>query len=771
MTIENQPADARANRFVSVFANPRLRAVGVYFLAILVCVLIVRDLTGLRRAYLSHPFLYQGDALFYHIVTKGVMDHGWFLENPSLNAPEGLNLRDVPTSDNNFYFLVIKLLGLFTTNYQLILNLFYLLSFPLTVIATLYVWRQFKLSWPVAVGGALLFTFLPFHHARGQHHLFLSSYYLVPLAVLVVMWICWRQLDWQNWREQKLKLLFALIVCALLGSTGYYFAFFVCFLLLIAGALAAAQSKNWRALLLPGLLIAVTGAVTIANLWPSVNYFQQAGAPSVVERPKSDADLYGLRIAQMLLPISFHPNTTISELKSEYNQRPGINENDDASLGLIGSLGFLYMLVWLFFRKPEIARLRSAGLEGALDHLSLLTISSVLLATVGGFSSLVAFFLAPQVRAYTRISIFIAFFAIFAALTMFERLSQRMSAKLWQRVLFWGLMLVVAYFGAWESYSLRFTPRYDSVRAEFEADGEFIRGLETRLPAGAMIFQLPVAVFPENPKIHQMLDYDLARGFLHSRNLRWSYGAIKGRESELWQRGLAEKPPAEMAEALALGGFSGIYLDRNGYPDRAAKLESELTAALSAPPLANSGARLSFFDLRVFAEQLRAKLTSQEWESKRDEVLNPLFTLWRGSFSFLEKNDLGNLRWAGREGELVIVNRSTRTKEVMLEMGLGGGKACNLTVESEFFSERLALQEKGSLPFSRKLILPPGKHSIRFHSDGQRILTPGDYRELVFYLSDFKLTDFKLRPVETPAQPGQILPTAQPTAKASAAQP
>ncbi|MEK7832099.1 MAG: hypothetical protein AAB401_13485, partial [Acidobacteriota bacterium] len=410
----------------------------------------------------------------------------------------------------------------------------------------------------------------------------------------------------------------------------------------------------------------------------------------------------------------------------------------------IGGLGFLYLLVWLFFRKPEIARLRSVGTEGALDHLSLLTISSVLLATVGGFSSLVAFFLTPQVRAYTRISIFIAFFAIFAALTMFERLSQRMSAKLWQRVSFWGLMLVVAYFGAWESYSPRFTPRYDSVRAEFEADGEFIRGLEARLPAGAMIFQLPVAVFPENPKIHQMLDYDLARGYLHSRNLRWSYGAIKGRESELWQRGLVEKPPAEMAEALALGGFSGIYLDRNGYPDRAAKLESELAAVFGAPPLANSGARLSFFDLRAFAEQLRAKLTPQEWESKRDEALNPLFTLWRGSFSFLEKNDKGNLRWAGRESELVIVNRSARTKEVTLEMDLGGGKACNLTIESQFFNERLALQEKGNQPFSRKLTLSPGKHSIRFHSDGQRIFSPNDYRELVFFLSNFRLT-----PIET----------------------
>ena len=70
------------------------------------------------------PFTYQGDALFYHIVVKGVVDNGWFQNNPMLGMPYGLDLRDVPTSDNNLYFLLIKLISLFTSNYSLILNLF-----------------------------------------------------------------------------------------------------------------------------------------------------------------------------------------------------------------------------------------------------------------------------------------------------------------------------------------------------------------------------------------------------------------------------------------------------------------------------------------------------------------------------------------------------------------------------------------------------------------------------------------------------------------------
>src|SRR5262249_25119741 len=156
----------------------------------------------------------------------------------------------------------------------------------------------------------------------------------------------------------------------------------------------------------------------------------------------------------------------------------------------------------------------------------------------------------------------------------------------------------VAWLSARDLYSPRFVPRYDMIRTEFQGDDEFIRRIESLVPREAMIFQLPFAPFPENPTIHQMLDYDLLRGYLHSRHLAWSYGAVKGREAETWQRMIAEKPPAELLEALAFSGFSGLYLDRHGYPDRAAKLEGELSVVLGSPPLESKNRRLSFFDLR-----------------------------------------------------------------------------------------------------------------------------------------------------------------------------
>ena len=49
---------------------------------------------------------------------------------------------------------------------------------------------------------------------------------------------------------------------------------------------------------------------------------------------------------------------------------------------------------------------------------------------------------------------------------------------------------------------------------------------------GAMVFQLPYRRFPETQPLARMADYDLMRGYLHSDDLRWSYGFMKGRPGD-----------------------------------------------------------------------------------------------------------------------------------------------------------------------------------------------------------------------------------------------
>jgi phosphoglycerol transferase len=743
--------------------RPMAQSLLGYAAALALCLLILAWAMDLRHAHFRIPFTYQGDAMFYHLLVKGIVDHGWYLDNPSLAAPDKLDLRDAPTSDNNFYFALLKLLSLITSHYPLVLNFFFLASFPLTVVSALYVLRRLDVSWSVAIFTSLLYTFLPFHFARGQHHLFLSAYCFVPLVAMVALWICREEIQIKMkaggagyqpappafWRDPKL--IFSLILCLLIGSAGYYYAFFSCFFLLMAGALVALRRKDASALLLPTILVALIFAVTAINLLPSVTRFSDQGSVHFVRRLAGDADVYGLRIAQLILPVRWHRVEWLSDVKVDYNMRPLINENDDASLGLIGALGFLGLLWRLFFRKPEIERLTAAGANGLQNHLSLFTGAALLLGVIGGFGSLVAFFGLPQVRAYNRISIFIAFFALFAvALWLDEFARQRLDSPK-RRLAFHAALGLILILAALDQISPRFRPDHQRLTDEYMSDEVFVKKIESAAPEGAMIFQLPVMSFPENPKINRMSDYDQARPYLHSRRLRWSYGAIKGREGDIWSRGVAAKPAQEMIETLAWAGFSGVYVDRFGYTDNGARIESELSGVLNSSPIISPNKRQVFFDLTAFQQKLKEQYPQEQWAARREAALQPVIAVWQTGFSDPETGQDKSWRWCGAKGVMKLINRTSRDQQVKLDMILSADNGGNVTVESRFFNERIKVDWKGQ-PCSKTFTLPPGESAINFSSDARRVLPPNDFRELVFRVINFEL---RLAQASTEEKKGQ----------------
>src|SRR5687767_531731 len=114
----------------------------------------------LWRADFKVPFMYFVDSLFYSVAMKGTIEHGWWVHNESLGAPERLHFEAYPAMENT-HFALIKLLSLFTSSHSLVLNLFYLLTFPLTAIASFYVLRSFKFSFGPALVVSLLYAFLP----------------------------------------------------------------------------------------------------------------------------------------------------------------------------------------------------------------------------------------------------------------------------------------------------------------------------------------------------------------------------------------------------------------------------------------------------------------------------------------------------------------------------------------------------------------------------------------------------------------------------------
>jgi phosphoglycerol transferase len=577
---------------------------GVYLGATLACCALTCWVLQLWRADPGIPLMYgTGDELTAAMSAKWLIENPWIFYNPHLGMPFGTAMFNVPQPDV-FLYLIIKLLGLTTSRFGLVMNLFYLLTFPATLLCTIYVLRQLKIGHPAALLGAFLYTFLPFHFMSGEGRLFLMAYYFVPLVVLLMFRVTSDQppllregeAKWSlpAWRSKRS--IGPIVICLIAGSSGVYYAFFACFLIMVVGIAAAAAQRRLAPLISALLLTSLIAMTVLLCLSPHFLY----GHGNPVARVTGDAETYALKISQLLLPLSGHRWLRLALLKNSYYfNAPLVNENDAATLGFIGSLGFILLLGW------AAARVMGATFhwlarddQRLLSVAALLILAATLLATIGGFGSLFALLISSQIRSYNRICVFIAFFAFLAVALVIDRgigarLVRRSSKLLYAA----GLLLLTAV-GLYDQTSTSFIPDYVKVERAFRSDAEFVRTIEKKLPPGAMIFQLPYLTFPE------AAEYDLARGYLHSRHLRWSYGAMVSEQSDLWTRAAKELPVPEMTRRVAEAGFSGIYLDRRLYPDNGASIEQQISATISQPPIVSSPSQLSFFSLEEYKARL-----------------------------------------------------------------------------------------------------------------------------------------------------------------------
>jgi hypothetical protein len=162
---------------------------------------------------------------------------------------------------------------------------------------------------------------------------------------------------------------------------------------------------------------------------------------------------------------------------------------------------------------------------------------------------------------------------------------------------------------------------FDKIRAQFDNDHEVVARIEASMPPGAAIYQMPYLPFPEaGLTYHRMLDYDHFKAYLHSRSLRWSYGAMRGREGDLWLRTIDGMPLEQQIDSIAQAGFSGIYLDRFGYDD--AEDEKGLRKALGEPTVVSRDGRYAFYDLRARVASLQRGLSDGAWMERQKRALD-----------------------------------------------------------------------------------------------------------------------------------------------------
>ncbi len=553
-----------------------------YFFPILFsifCSLIILQITSFHR--LRHPFNYYGDTIFYSMTIKSVVTTGWYLTNPFIGAPGEHFLGDFPTPDGLNY-LIIKILALFTSNCALILNLFFLLGFPLITLSSLFVFRKLSICYPFSFTASLLYAFLPYHLIKGESHLFLSTYYLSPLAIWIALLFYQNKL-FPEGKKKKTRLLLYCLLCVLIGSNGVYYAYFSAFFFLLSGSIASFKEGQWKPMKYASSFILIILVSMMANLSSTIAYdYKNRVNHKVLKRDSLETEQYGLKIAQLLLPRD--QDRLFSKMKDKYNQHAlSVTENTTSSLGMIASFGFLSLIGYLFFRKQQNSSL--------LNALASLNLGALLLASMGGFSSLLSFFFLPSIRAYNRISIYIAFFSLAAFFLILQKRVKNPKS-------IWGLSLFLLAFGLYNQSSPidALDRKHPETNREYKIDRAFVKKIEKVLPPNSLIFQLPYIYFPEGPR-DQINSYAHFKPPLHTDKFRWSFGVMRNRKIDKWQRRTGRLPIPEMIEELKRKGFTGLYIDKFGYKDGAASLMNQLSQIIKAPPLFDHHGR-SFWDLR-----------------------------------------------------------------------------------------------------------------------------------------------------------------------------
>ena len=372
---------------------------------------------------LGNPFTYFGDSHFYGGVAQNIIQTGWYQHTDRLGAPTGQQMYDFPLGGDNFWWLVMRVMALFTSDWALLVNLFYLLGFVLSAVSAFFVLRWLGGHRVTSTAAAVLYAFAPYHFIRGTNHLVYASYAVVPIGVVLAVRVARGRHPFSGVRaaasRRWLPIVGWVVAAALVGSCNSYYAVFSAILIATAALASAVAARSWRPVLAGAVTILLIGAVLGVNLLPSILYSREHGKNEVAQRQAQEVDIYGLRFVQMLTPIPEHrvaPLRTLSDdlLKGPYNSEASM------FLGIVAGVGLLGMIGSLLVRAVRPRRVAPHDDDDEADGadedvrpmLGVMTIVAILIATIGGLAWFFALAGATEVRGWNRISIVIAFLAL-----------------------------------------------------------------------------------------------------------------------------------------------------------------------------------------------------------------------------------------------------------------------------------------------------------------------------------------------------------------------
>lgn len=658
------------------------------------CMLIAAMVLGYSNVPLSVPTAYGGDGLSAGMLIKGILENGWYLDNPDAGAPFGLSWGPYPMVDAS-HFLWIKMLAWFVNDYGTLLTTFYLTSFFTSSITAYAVMRYMGIGRALSASGALLFSLQNYHFLRGAH-IFLSVYFSVPIFVgLAIMLHRHASASISAGRVAV-----GIVLLLLASGGGVYYSFFGCMLITVAALVATIEQREWRPLLLGVAMVLVVCAGVFICLLPHLDHATTHSADTNISaRQPQESEIFGLKLVQLVIPSPLHRNQSFRSVNASYSQNsPLVNENSAAGIGIISSLGLFLSLLVLVFQRAQRS---STGLW----RLGTMNMTAFMFATIGGAGTLFAWSVTPQIRGLNRISIVIAFISLCAILLVAEQFMRSISRESWRSPATLALALALAMFGLWDQ-----TPGWRPTiaaanQATFSADGLVGQRIMEAFPPGSRLYQLPYIKFPESPPLFHEGVYGMSRWYLHTSAIAWSYGAMNLTESDQWQQHLEALPLESRLSKLAASGFDGVMVERRAYPDAGASVEIVLTKLVGAPVLVCPDFSCALYRLRPGA---------------LPSATPALFAIRGNGWGVWETNEKGVVSARSiNEGplRLLLLNPAKHTVNATLGFSLESAQTILLEAKiDDLLLSPLTLEANRELAVEETVMLHPGITSVLLQS-------------------------------------------------------
>ena len=713
----------------------------------------------LYDADLNVPLGNAGDSLFSQMLIRTIVDNHWLGVNHAIGAPFGSSLYDsVVAYGDTTQLLYIKALSLFTQNTAALLNLAYLLGFGLVAITAYAALRGLRFERAVSLACAVIYATLTYHFQRSTGHLMLGLYYAVPVAGYLILGALGHARLFaaradgtgriRRWMTGRTAV--TLLACLVAGTSESYYAVFALVLLVTLATVSAIARGSWRALVTPGAVVAAILASMLLVQVPQMVWHHSHGANvGVTARSPSESETYAFRLMNLIVPAPSHRLTQVGEIgKRYYSITTPQAEANMAALGTVQSIGLL--IVILAAAASAMGRLALTRRAALARDAGAAALVAFIVGTLGGGSAVIAYFFTPQIRAWNRISVYVAFFALVGvalALTWLLGWIRDERRPSWWRAaqrpaLVSGLLVAaITWFGVWDQTSPALVLGYDATAQQWTSDARFFHQVEASLPPDSKVLQLPYVPFPENPPVFKMRDYDHLRAYLHTKTLRWSYAAIKGRLPEDWGRGVNSTSGAQLARQAAAAGFNGIYVDTYGFGDGGVAILASLEKELGrAPDLISEDGRMVFFNLVDYGKQQRAERTPQQLAVSRDQLLRPITVEFGGGFQPEEQAGTAKFRWAAARGGIVLDNRTNvgRRAKVSFLLYTPGDRATKTVLSLGTNAFKTVTHEPGaSTKVAFDVDLPPGA-SVMYLDTNAPDYAP-DPRDLRLQVRNFRV--------------------------------